>query len=151
MVVPLTFEQVRREVLLEVIDSYFCSMDKTSIASLILRLAGGGMMLTHGWPKLMKVLEGNWKFGNPLGIGEELSLALAVFAEFFCSILVIVGFKTRLSSIPLAFTMLVAAFIVHIDDPWKKTEFPLLYLAIFLSLILIGGGKYSLDNMVRSK
>ena len=42
------------------------------------------MMLTHGIPKLQKILAGNWEFGNPLGVGTELSLGLAVFAEVGC-------------------------------------------------------------------
>ena len=84
-------------------------------------------------------------FGDPLGIGEVPSLFLAVIGEFACPILLILGFKTRLASIPPAITMMVAAFIVHANDPWGRQEFPLLYLVGFIAIFLLGSGKYSLD------
>jgi putative oxidoreductase len=78
---------------------------------LILRLSAGGFMLTHGYPKLTRLFDGGEiKFGDPIGIGPAASLVLAVFAEFLCAILVGLGLFTRLSSIPLIITMLVAAF-----------------------------------------
>jgi putative oxidoreductase len=42
--------------------------------------------------------------------------------------------------------MLVAAFIVHLDDPFKRKELALLYLVGFLIVLLMGAGKYSLDK-----
>ena len=127
-------------------------MDKNnSIAALILRVSAGGMMLTHGWGKFLKVLNGDFSFGNPLGIGEAPTLLMAVFAEFVCSILLIIGYKSRLAAIAPALTMMTVAFIVHINDPWRKQEFPLLYLTIFVAIYLVGSGRYSLDAKFGSK
>lgn len=109
------------------------------------------MMLTHGWKKLLKIINGDWAFADPLGIGAELSLVLTTFSEFFCSLLLIIGFKSRLASIPLAFTMLVAAFIVHVDDPWKKQEFPLLYFVCYVAVFILDSGNYSLDARLQRK
>lgn len=120
-------------------------MTYTNLASLILRLSFGGMMLTHGWGKFNRLISGNLSFGDPIGIGEAPSLVLAVIGEFICPILLMIGYKTRISSIPPAITMLVAAFIVHADDPWGKKEFPLLYFFGFLVIFLLDSGKYSLD------
>lgn len=108
-------------------------------------------MLTHGWGKFLKIIEGDWGFGNPIGLGEELSLFMAAFAEFVCSIVLIIGYKSRLAALPPAFTMFVAAFIVHIDDPWRKMEFPLLYLVGYISIIILGSGQYSLDAVLKRK
>lgn len=116
---------------------------------LILRLVGGGFMLTHGIPKLMKLLNGDFAFANPIGVGPEISLGLTVFSEFFCALLILVGFKTKWVSIPLMITMLVAAFIVHGDDPFKKKEMALLYFAIYLILYFLGSGKYSVDALMK--
>jgi putative oxidoreductase len=118
---------------------------------LILRVGIAGMMLTHGWPKLEKLMNPPFKFADPLGLGAEASLVLAVFAELFCSLLVVVGLGTRAAAIPLLITMLVAAFIVHGDDPWKKQEFALVYAIPFLTLIFTGPGRFSLDTIVRRK
>lgn len=117
-----------------------------SVGLLILRLFFGGLMLTHGYPKLMKLIEGNLQFRDPIGIGEGFSLVLTVFAEFLCSIFIILGLYTRLSAIPLIVTMLVAAFIVHGSDPIGTQEKALLYLGAYLTLFFAGAGKYSLDK-----
>ncbi len=113
---------------------------------LVLRIAGGGFMLTHGWGKFLKVLNGDFAFGDPIGIGPTFSLILAAFAEFICSILILVGYKGRFASTFGMATMLVAAFIHHLDDPWRRKEFPLLYFAIYLAIFLMGTGKFGLDG-----
>jgi len=118
---------------------------------LVLRCALGGMMLTHGWPKLLRLLETPEKFADPIGLGPEISLGLTVFAEFVCALLIIFGAWTRLAAFPLLVTMLVAAFIVHGDDPFKKQELALLYAAGCLTLMLQGGGRVALDSWMRSR
>lgn len=120
---------------------------KESIGILISRIGFGGMLLTHGWPKLARLIStGKFQFADPIGMGPEISLILTIFAEFVCSILIILGLKTRLASIPPAIVMLVAAFIVHAEDPFGKKEFPLLYFFGFLLLMFVGSGEYSLDR-----
>jgi putative oxidoreductase len=115
---------------------------------LFLRLAGGAFMLTHGWGKLVGFAERAATFSDPLGVGSVASLSLAVFAEFFCACLVMLGLATRLAAIPLLITMLVAAFLVHGGDPWPKQELPLLYATCWLALFFAGPGRYSLDYLM---
>lgn len=117
---------------------------------LTLRLAAGGLMLIHGLPKLMKFFShGEIQFADPIGIGATPSLVLAVFSEVLCSLALMIGYKTRLFAIPLAITMIVAAFIVHANDPWGVKEKAILYLVMYISLILGGSGKYSFDKKIR--
>ena len=119
---------------------------------LFLRLAVGGMMISaHGWGKIANFSTKMATFSDPLGIGSTASLSLAVFAEVFCSIALIFGFATRLSAIPLLTTMLVAAMLVHTHDPWAKKEFALVYAMIFITLIFLGSGKYSLDYFLNRR
>lgn len=117
--------------------------------TLLLRMLAGGFMLIHGIPKLMKLLSGNFEFADPIGIGPAASLILTVIAEFICAIAIIVGFRTRFATIPLMITMLVAAFVVHGADPWRKKEMALLYFFMYLVLFFLGSGKYSLDMKLR--
>ncbi|MEZ6187101.1 MAG: DoxX family protein [Planctomycetota bacterium] len=72
-------------------------------------------------------------------------MALAVFAEFFCAALVVLGLGTRLALIPLITTMLVAMLLVHGADPWPKKEPAFVYLVMFGTLFLCGPGRWSLD------
>lgn len=111
---------------------------------LALRIFVGVSMLTHGIPKLVKLFYGDFGFPDPIGIGSELSLVLATFAEFFCSILIIVGFRSRFAAIPLIITMLVALLIVHGNDSFLDHVNILLYLFVYAILLHLGGGKYTL-------
>ena len=114
---------------------------------LILRVSFSAAMLTHGWPKLQKLLAGGQiKFADPIGIGELPSLILAVLGEFVFPILIIIGLKTRLAAIPAAITMAVAFFIVHSEDAFGDKEMSFIYLAAFITIALLGAGKYSLDG-----
>lgn len=121
------------------------------LSLLLLRIFAGGFMLTHGFPKLMRILDGNFRFGDPIGLGPEVSLVLATFAEFFCSILLIVGLWTRAAAVPLIITMAVAAFIAHGDDPFSDKELPLLFMVNYLVLMFTGPGKYSIDQKLYAK
>ena len=51
-------------------------------------------------------------------------------------------------ALPLAFTMIVALFLVHAKDPWKVKELAAVYLCVYLSLILMGAGEFSLDGLI---
>ena len=119
-----------------------------NLSLLILRLVFGGLMLLHGLPKFLKLINGDTSFADPFGMGAFPSLLLTVFAEFFCAIFVMVGFKTRWTVIPLIITMLTAAFIIHGSDPLKEKEMALLYLGGYLPLLFLGGGKFSVDKIL---
>ncbi|WP_338647880.1 DoxX family protein [Flavobacterium sp. KS-LB2] len=127
------------------------SATATSWASLILRVTFGLLMLSHGVPKLMKLLNGTMEFGDPIGIGVPASLTLTVFAEVVCSLLLVIGLWTRLALIPLIITMFVAVFIVHIQDDLATMESALLYLLSYCALFLLGSGTYSMDAVLGKK
>jgi putative oxidoreductase len=116
------------------------------LAVLILRIFSGAFIITHGIPKLQKIMAGDLGFVDPIGLGPEVSLVLTAFAESVCGLLVLLGLGTRWATIPLIITMAVAGFIHHAADPFSGKEKPLLFLLIFVVLLLTGGGKYSLDR-----
>ena len=119
------------------------------IGMFVLRVTVGLlMMLSHGWGKLANYSTYLDTFGDPIGLGSALSLTLVVFAEFFCSIAIVVGLLTRLSVIPLIITMMTAAFVVHANDPFAKQEFAIMYLLCYLMIFIMGPGKYSLDSFM---
>lgn len=113
---------------------------------LILRVGISVLMLTHGYTKLTGFLEGNRSFADPIGLGEQLSYILTIFAEFGCSILLILGLFSRAALIPLIFTMVVVVFIVHGPDPFAKKEHAISFLITYVTLFLTGPGKYSVDS-----
>ena len=119
------------------------------LGTLILRLAFGALMFTHGFGKLQWVIDGNFSFGDPIGLGPEVSLFLVVFAEALCAVLVVLGLFFRPALIALIITMAVAAFIQHGADPLGDKEMALLYLGGYLGLFLVGSGRWSVDQLRR--
>ncbi len=127
------------------------------IAALILRVGIGGYMLCgHGYSKLLKLLEGGEiKFASVMGLSPTISLYLAVFAEFFACIFIIIGYKTKAFTVPCILTMIIAAFYIHGGDAWfmhgakgGSKEPAMLYLIGFLAIYFNGSGKYSLDDQM---
>ena len=122
------------------------------IVLLVTRIFVGFAMLSHGYPKLQDLLSGEEiQFFSFLGLSGKTSLILAVFAEFVCSIFIILGLFTRFAVFFLIITMAVAGLIVHGGDPFQKREASLLYLSVYLMLFAFGPGKYSVDAMIGRK
>tara|TARA_X000001036_G_C20173605_1_gene600482 strand:- start:118 stop:489 length:372 start_codon:yes stop_codon:yes gene_type:complete len=118
-----------------------------NLALLLLRITfSGAMIYGHGLGKLNKIIDGNLKFSDPIGIGEIPTLYLAVFSELIAPIFIIIGFKTKFFSFFPAATMFVAIFIVHFGDPFSRIEKAVLFLAVFVVLMINGPGKYSFDK-----
>lgn len=121
------------------------------LAALILRVGFGFFIaFGHGLGKLQMLLAGNIQFPALFGISPTINLILAILAEFVAGIMVLLGLRTRLASIPLMITMAVAAFVVHANDPLFSTggaskEFALIYFIGFAGTFLLGSGRYSVD------
>ena len=123
---------------------------------LLLRVVPSGIMMTHGWPKFLRLIEqlgteSGVKFFDFMGLGPEVSLTLTVLAELVAPAMMVVGFKTRLAALPAAFTMGVAAFVVHGSDPLEDKELALLYLVCFAAVGALGAGKWSLDAVLKRR
>lgn len=118
---------------------------------LLLVRVGAGLMLAfgHGWGKLLAFSEKSATFPDPLHIGHRTSMACTVGAEVFCSLLVALGLGTRPAAGIAAFTMGVAAFVVHAGAPFARRELALAYLLPFLGLVFTGAGRFSVDARIR--
>ena len=113
---------------------------------LMMRLAAA-FMLFHGTPKLLGFTERMEKFPDPIGIGTVPSLVLCVFAEFFCTVFIVLGLFTRVMLVPLLINMTVVIFIVHAADPLAEKEMAFMYFFLYLGLFFTGPGKYSVDGI----
>lgn len=122
------------------------------IGKLLLRLLFAiPLALNHGWPTIKGVLSGHSDFPDPLGIGPEISMVMAGFAEFICALFVIGGIFTRISVIPILINFSVAVFIFHGNDPFGRKELAYLYLSSMTVIILLGPGKFSVDYFLQQK
>ena len=104
--------------------------DGTAISLLLLalRLLFGGLLLSHGIQKWTNFESMSAAFPDPLGVGHSVSLGLAIFGELF--------------------TMGVAFFVIHGNDPFSLKELAFVYLVIFILMYIAGPGKFSLDRLI---
>ncbi|MGZ5219562.1 MAG: DoxX family protein [Chitinophagaceae bacterium] len=119
-----------------------------TFATFLLRLALGGLMIPHGYNKLINFASKSSTFSDPFHIGHPTSMALVIFAEFFCGVFVLLGLFTRLACIPLIITMAVIVFYVNKGDFFGDAEKPALFLFGYLALLFTGPGKISMDRLI---
>jgi len=117
------------------------------IGLLVLRVGISALLLTHGFPKLLKLINGDTSIvGDPIGVGVLISSILVILGEVIAPVLVLIGLKSRWAALIAAATMAVAAFIAHAGDPLAQKEKALLFLFGFLAIALMGAGKFSVDK-----
>ena len=136
--------------------NYFTSIKSSPVINdivlFVVRIFVGFAMISHGFPKLMKLVgDKEIVFFDFLGLGAQNSLFLAVFAEFICSIFIILGLFTRWAVLFLMITMAVAGLVVHGADAFGDREMSLLYLANYIMIFAFGPGKYSVDGMISKR
>lgn len=119
-----------------------------SVLLLTFRIVFGVLLMSHGIQKLCNFHELSAVFPDPIGLGSNTSLILAIFAEFLCSAAFVIGLLYRLATIPMIFTMGVACFVAHAHDPFSVKELAFVYLVVFIIMYIAGPGKYSIDYVI---
>ena len=125
---------------------------------LILRVMAGIIMAVHGWQKLTEVGPANFGSQALANLGVPLPGFMGyvvTFVELIGGILLIVGLLSRLAALLLAIemvftTLLVKTNVGFIAPPGSGAgaEFDLILLAAFLTILLVGPGRLSLDELV---
>lgn len=119
-----------------------------SLFLLALRIFFGVLLMSHGIQKWSNFQEMSTTFPDPLGVGSPLSLGLAIFGEMVCSMGFIIGLLYRLAMLPMIFTMGMAFFVIHGNDPFSVKELALVYLVVFILMYISGPGKFSVDYVL---
>lgn len=121
------------------------------VALLLLRIGVGVIFIVAGWGKLNGIEGVQGFFGN-LGIPLPGIMAWVVaLTEFVGGIMVLVGAKARIPNILLAIIMVVALFTTKLGGEFSAARVDLLLLLITSSLVIMGSGKYSVDEMFLNK
>jgi putative oxidoreductase len=141
--------------------------NKTDIALLIMRLALGGVIFAHGAQKLFGWF-GGYGFEGTMGyftgtVGLPYIIGvLVILGESLGAIALMLGFLGRLMSLSLLIIMSGALYFDHAQNGFymnwygnraggEGIEFDLLVIGLSLAVILIGSGKYSIDQLIWKK
>lgn len=126
-------------------------------AILILRLAAGVVLAYHGWQKLQDVA-GFAGFVESLDIpAPDLVAYLVTYLEFLGGMALIIGVATRyvaaLFAIEMVFTNVLVKFDVGLiaSEGGVGAELDILILAIALSLVLVGAGRWAVDALLTGR
>jgi putative oxidoreductase len=133
-----------------------------NVALLLVRLAIGAVFIGHGAQKLFGIWGGPGMAGfagmlKHMGLPQPMLFAyLAALAEFAGGLGLLTGTLARLAGAGIVVDMLVAIFQVHLKNgllgagPGKPGfDFPLACLSGALTIVLLGAGRYSLDDLFR--
>ena len=142
------------------------------LALFVLRLSGFGLAFGHGWQKIAMLSSGGgdrFVAGvEALGFPMPLAFAWAAgLAELVGGLAIALGIGTRIAASFAAFTMFVATMFRHhlpqhiliwlgvmsapedVVDSWGNPERAASYMLIFVALVLMGGGRFSLARLVK--
>ena len=128
----------------------YCRGRVISLLILALRVFFGILFFTHGLDKMINFNELSYSFPSIFGLGSYMSLMIAIFTEFACSLFLISGLLVRITVIPMIAAMAVAFFDVH-DAMFPDGELSLIYLVLFVILYITGPGRYSIDYLIDMK
>lgn len=121
-----------------------------SFLILFVRLFFAGLFFFHGLLKMMNFEQLSFTYPNFLGLGSYMTLILAIFSEFCCSLFLMSGLMVRITLLPMIASMAVAFFDVH-DAMLPEGELSLIYLTVFVILYITGPGRYSLDYLIDTR
>ncbi len=126
----------------------------TNLGRLFLRLFIGIMMLSFSIRQIAHFYDQHTLFPSVLGMGHETSLIVMIAIEGICSIFIMAGFCMRLMILPPFIAMLIAEIYLVKDFvpaapyllTWQQESYlPVMFMAIFFFLLLVGPGKISVD------
>jgi putative oxidoreductase len=119
---------------------------------LVLRIGIGGLMLFHGISKLSNGIDGLVAMFDRQGLPGIIAY-LVYLGEVVAPVLVLIGYRTKLASVAIAITMVVAMIIAHADEILKlgdHGEWALevlgLYLLGAIALFFLGAGKFAVSS-----
>lgn len=122
------------------------------LAKLVLRLCCGGILLFHGIHKVFVEIDHVKVIVQNAGLPPVFAYG-NIIGEFVAPIMVLIGFKTRIGALLIAFNMLLSVLLAHADIIFAVNDYGgwmietnMLYLLSAVALFFSGAGKYSISR-----
>ena len=109
------------------------------------------MIFVHGVKKLGIGVAATEKVPNPLHFPEAFNDVFAAAANILFPFLVLIGLCTRLATLPTLAVTLTGYFILHWNEALLVKDTPFIYSIVFLMILALGPGRFSIDNYISKK
>lgn len=109
------------------------------------------LIVVHGLKKIGIGVAVAEVIPNPLGFPEALNSFIAIAANVYLPVLVVLGLFTRLAALPALAVTATGYFIMHGHDSLIERDIPFMFSVALLTIVMLGGGKYSLDSYLGKK
>lgn len=139
----------------------FTGYTYSNLARLFMRLFVGVMFMQFGIRHCVNFSTLSATFPTVLGMGHETCLVLMILIELVCSLMIMLGLLTRLSTIPPIVSMMLAEYYIVHDmlhdasiyglDSVDPGYLPIMFIGIYLFILLAGPGRISLDYFISMK
>lgn len=136
----------------------FTGYTYSNLARLFMRLFVGVMFMQFGIRHLVSYSSICDSFPTILGLSSPTCLTIMIIIELVCSLLIMVGFLTRLSTIPPILSMIAAEYyilhdlmpdtLIHGIDSTQPGYLPIMFIGIYFFIFIAGPGKISLDYFI---
>lgn len=130
----------------------------SNMARLFMRLFVGVMLLQFGVRHLVNFTQLSTTFPGVMGWSGETSLIVMICIEIISSLLIMVGFMTRLAVIPAIIAMIYAEHYIltamlpdtlpYFINSTQPGYLPLMFIGIYIYILIAGPGKISLDYFI---
>ncbi|MCM1292148.1 MAG: DoxX family protein [Bacteroides sp.] len=130
----------------------------SNMARLFIRLFVGVMFMQFGIRHLVNYNVISVDFPTILGMSSPTCLTIMIIIEIVCSLCIMVGFCTRLATLPPILSMIAAEFYIMHNlipqlslyglDSIQPGYLPIMFIGIYLFILLAGPGKISLDYFI---
>lgn len=119
---------------------------------LVLRVSTGGLLLFHGFSKLINGVGPIGGMLTAMGLPSFIAYG-TLLVELVAAMFIVFGLWTRAAAVAVAFNMVIAILMVHVSQIFSLTpeggwaiELPMLYLLPALALAFTGGGRYAITR-----
>ena len=127
-------------------------MREQDFGLLVLRVSTGGLLLFHGFSKLINGVGPIGGMLTAMGLPSFIAYG-TLLVELVAAMFIVFGLWTRAAAVAVAFNMVIAILMVHVSQIFSLSpqggwaiELPMLYLLPALALAFTGGGRYAITR-----
>lgn len=120
---------------------------RTDKATLFLRLFIGAILFTEAITKSQQYPWLEQQYPTLFGIDGADTVSIVGFLELLAGVFLTIGLFTRITAGIMAIAMFAAAFLLFPNQTFAQGELKFIYMGIYITLAIGGGGRYGLDEV----